>query len=240
MVVEVSIASTTPPTGPEKPPEPQATPKAESQERPEWLPEKFKSAEELAKAYGELESKLGAPKAEEPKPAEEPAPQVTEDRFASFEAEFAEKGELSEESFKALEEMGIPKRLVDAYLTGVQASAAREVEKIYSVAGGEQKYQELVQWAATSLPGDEITALNELIEQGGDKALFAVKSIKRSYELSNGAGPSRLIQGDGPGDVDSYQDYQQLLLDMGSKKYQEDPGFRDRVAKKLARSKGVI
>ena len=28
------------------------------QERPEWLPEKFKSAEDLAKAYGELESYL--------------------------------------------------------------------------------------------------------------------------------------------------------------------------------------
>ena len=28
-------------------------------ERPEWLPEKYKSGEDLAKAYGELESKLG-------------------------------------------------------------------------------------------------------------------------------------------------------------------------------------
>ncbi len=34
--------------------EPQA-----QQERPEWLPEKFESAEALAKAYGELESKMG-------------------------------------------------------------------------------------------------------------------------------------------------------------------------------------
>ena len=28
-------------------------------ERPEWLPEKYKSGEDLAKAYKELESKLG-------------------------------------------------------------------------------------------------------------------------------------------------------------------------------------
>ena len=33
-----------------------------SDSRPEWLPEKFKSAEDLAKAYSELEKKLGAPK----------------------------------------------------------------------------------------------------------------------------------------------------------------------------------
>ena len=32
---------------------------ADNPERPDWLPEKFKSAEDLAKSYGELESKLG-------------------------------------------------------------------------------------------------------------------------------------------------------------------------------------
>ena len=32
---------------------------AKTEERPEWLPEKYKSGEDLAKAYKELESKLG-------------------------------------------------------------------------------------------------------------------------------------------------------------------------------------
>ena len=39
-------------------------------DRPEWLPEKFESAEELAKSYGELEKKLGDTNTEET-PAEE-------------------------------------------------------------------------------------------------------------------------------------------------------------------------
>ncbi len=33
---------------------------ASAPERPEWLPEKYNTAEDLAKAYKELESKLGA------------------------------------------------------------------------------------------------------------------------------------------------------------------------------------
>ena len=37
--------------------EPQAE---ETQERPEWLPEKFKSAEDMANAYAELEKRMGA------------------------------------------------------------------------------------------------------------------------------------------------------------------------------------
>ncbi len=31
-----------------------------TEERPEWLPEKFSSAEEMAKSYSELEKKIGA------------------------------------------------------------------------------------------------------------------------------------------------------------------------------------
>ena len=34
--------------------------------RPDWLPEKFKSAEDLAKAYSELEKKQSAPTEEAP------------------------------------------------------------------------------------------------------------------------------------------------------------------------------
>lgn len=63
-------------TGTEKPaaapaasPAPGTPPAADA--RPAWLPEKFKSAEELAIAYGHLESKLGAAPAD--KPADAPA-----------------------------------------------------------------------------------------------------------------------------------------------------------------------
>ena len=40
-------------------------------ERPEWLPEKFKSVEEMAKAYSALEGKLGQPQQEEQEEVDE-------------------------------------------------------------------------------------------------------------------------------------------------------------------------
>ena len=43
----------------------QEAPVETSNERPEWLPEKFANAEELAKAYGALEKKMSS-KPEEP------------------------------------------------------------------------------------------------------------------------------------------------------------------------------
>ena len=54
----------------EKPVEQQQQPETElpqeENDRPQWLPEKFKSAEDMAQAYSELEKKLGqAPKEEQ-------------------------------------------------------------------------------------------------------------------------------------------------------------------------------
>ena len=42
-----------------------------SEDRPEWLPEKFQNAEELAKAYGSLEKEFSNRDKEEVKPTEE-------------------------------------------------------------------------------------------------------------------------------------------------------------------------
>jgi len=50
-----SITITEDPTGPEAPIEAEQD---NSSARPEWLPEKFQSPEDLAKSYAELEKKL--------------------------------------------------------------------------------------------------------------------------------------------------------------------------------------
>ena len=47
-------------TGPEAPQE-EAPQDNQPSERPEWLPEKFKTPEDLAKSYSELEKKLSSP-----------------------------------------------------------------------------------------------------------------------------------------------------------------------------------
>ena len=85
-----------------------------SSERPGWLPEKFANAEELAKAYGELEKKFSGKPEEtaktedlnikETKPEENKAGEL--DKFYN---EFHEKGELSENSYSELSNLGLSK-----------------------------------------------------------------------------------------------------------------------------------
>ena len=106
---------------------------------------KFKSVEDLAASYKELEGKLGqkeeAPESStEEKTEETKAEETTE--FNAVEAygeniagildeagidaadlnnRFAESGELSEEDYSKLESKGLPKSLVDTYVAGLQA-----------------------------------------------------------------------------------------------------------------------
>ena len=90
--------------------------------KPEGLPEKFNSVEDLAKSYAELEAKLGT-NTEQPVKEETPvqetqkgeldiAENVVENAgldMNSLADEYAENGKLNDESYQALEKSGIPK-----------------------------------------------------------------------------------------------------------------------------------
>ena len=97
---------------------------AQAEAEQQMLAGKFKDAEELEKAYLELQSKLGErteepaePEVEEPEQQEEDQPEeddATADMILQMNDEYLEKGELSTESLDKLKEMS-SSDLVDAY-----------------------------------------------------------------------------------------------------------------------------
>ena len=103
--------------------------------RPEWLPEKFKSAEELVASYQELEKKLGQPKQEAEETITEEQRETIQEQenevaqvmdkagldFNVFQKEYEENGELSNEAYDALSKAGFPKTLVDTWIQGQEA-----------------------------------------------------------------------------------------------------------------------
>ena len=105
-----SITITEPETGPDAP----IAEDNQASERPDWLPEKFNSPEDLAKSYTELEKKLSAPK-ETPADNEATTDETSTDdnestipNFDKFSQVFADGGALSVDSFAELEQMGYP------------------------------------------------------------------------------------------------------------------------------------
>lgn len=230
--------------------------------RPSWLPEKFKSAEQMAEAYSALESKLGsqgAEPAEQPteEPAAEPAaetppqegleiqtpeqePAESQDAFlVKYENEFAEHGKLSDGSYEELAKHGLSRRHVDAYIAGIQATQKAEESRVYDAVGGQENFAAMSAWAAENMPEGEIKRLNEMFSSGGDDATLAARALVAAYQ---GAGQKRpsLVEADSmpSGSADGmYESYRQLMRDIGSPEYKEDPAFRKRVEDKLTRTR---
>lgn len=222
-----------------------------SEDRPEWLPEKFKSPEELAKAYAELESKIGKapPKETEAKPldipnpaeaTEEQANQTLADRglnMEKFSAEFSQNGSLSPESYKELEAAGIPQATVDLYIEGQKALATQYESTVKAEVGGDESYTQMVDWAKSNMSPAEIQAFNAAVSSGSiDQAKLAVLGLQARYTSVNGSEPKRTIGGKSSATADVFESTAQLIAAMRDPRYKNDPAYRASVQNKLARS----
>lgn len=217
--------------------EQQSKPMTYEEERPAWLPEKFESPEAMAEAYANLESKLGQPseEAEVPEHEQKTGNVEYDNTIEGASNEFAENGELSPETYEALEKQGLNKAMVDTYIAGQQAIVAQQQMEITNEIGGMQEYQKLANWAAETLSEEDLDAYNETVESGTvAQAKFAIKAL---YSQFQAAGSPRLAQGsvNGTG-VPPFQSRAQVTAAMRDARYDSDPAYRDEVLQRLARS----
>ena len=233
-------------------------PAPSDEERPEWLPEKFRSPPDMAKAYAELERKLSSssPDKEEeehgeedeasddevqPETANEAAKEAVENAGLNFDElsnKYWDKGGLEDADYKALEKAGIPKNVVDQFIAGQQAVVAQTRQTVFNTVGGEEVYTSMQEWAADTLSKSEIDAYNRAVDSGNmDTAMMAVKGLKARFEAEAGYEPRTSAMGDGTSKTASvYRSVAELQVDMANPLYQKDPAFRRDVENKLSRS----
>lgn len=215
-------------------------------ERPDWLPEKFKSPEDMAKAYSQLESKMGSNEentdTEEYSGSETPnqVNELLDDRgldFDVFQQEYAELGGLTEDAYEALEKAGFPPEMVDSWIEGQNAVAEKMTTEIKSVVGGEAEYDTLMEWASQNLPEQDIDAYNATMEsQNPDMIRLAVQGLNARYRSE---GEPNLVQG-GTGQATtggSFESTAELTAAMNDPRYDKDPAYRQQVANKLRKSR---
>jgi hypothetical protein len=217
------------------------------QEKPDWLPEKFNSPEDMAKAYGELEKQFTQSRQAETQekvpevetPDVEDAKEAVESVGLDFDAmsqEFMDTGELSEATYAELAEKGIPQEIVDAYINGQQAIASGIHNEIYNSVGGQDNYNSMINWATENMNEGEIDAFNNAVNSGSlDTARLAVEGLSSRFRSVNGTEPN-LVEGKSSSSVDAYQSWAQVTKDMKSAEYTKDAAYREAVQKKLSRS----
>lgn len=205
-----------------------------SEDRPDWLPKKFANAEDLAKAYSELEKKMSAPKEEvKTKQVQQPSENSSLQKYFD---EYASSSELSDKSYQELSKMGLSKELVNDYIEGQKAVADREVRAIQEVVGGADNYGKVIDWAKNNLSQEEAEAFNATLDTGTTgQVKLAVAAIAARAGISKEA-KSQMIEADtGSVELDSFKSVAQVTKAMNDPRYQTDPAYR-KVENKLARS----
>lgn len=217
----------------------------QSSERPEWLPEKFNSAEDMAKSYAELEKKMSGGKtadAETPTeiPTNDDAKEVAENAGLDFDAlqtEYSANGGLSDETFESISKSGIPRDVVESYIAGQEALASRIRTDMYSSVGGEENYGSMMSWASNNLSESEINSYNNVMGSADSNQIqLAVRGLHAQYQSDTGSNPT-LLSGNTPANAGSrFESVAQITAAMRDPKYQTDPAYRKTVEDKLARS----
>jgi len=213
-----------------------------TEQKPEWLPEKFKSAEELAKAYSELEKKFSSNnkevKQEAPKNKSE---EIKTEGFTldKYNQEYVEAGVLSENSYAELAKLGLDKNLVDGYIEGQKAISENYQKQIYNEVGSQEQYTQLVDWASKNLSSEEVESFNDVVSNGSIQAMkFAVRGLMATAGMKQSSTKQQdLFQGDSDFiSVDAFQSIAQVTQAMNDPRYEKDPAYRKEVTDKIARS----
>lgn len=210
-------------------------------DRPEWLPEKFKSPEALAEAYAELERKISSNTPEAPSEDVGDVKSVVTAAGVDFDAmqtEYNTNGELSEATYTRLSEAGFPKGLVDGWIAGQKALATQATNNILSEVGGEKVYAKATEWAATNLSEGERAAYNKVVANGTvDEVVFAMKGlIARSgvTEVTTPPPSEKMVDGSSStAGVTPYGSVDEFKADMRNQAYSKDASFRAKVDARL-------
>ena len=224
---------------------------------------KFKSQDELLKAYQELEKKNSQPKEETPNetPTDEATDTTSEEQSEEVEATEVDKvllkaseayekdGQLSAETIEELSKLD-SKELIESYVkfysqNQQQAQAAQiqqqEMTEIQNIAGGADGYNEMINWASENLSDTDIEAFNSVTASANVAAIkFAVESLSNKWKNAEGY-EANLVTGKGGKDVvQPYRSNAELARDINNPRYSSDPAFRADVEARLERSKDLL
>jgi hypothetical protein len=214
-------------------------------QEPELLLGKFKSQDDLAKAYQELEKKLG--QAPQPTPASEDAlqpqgytaEQAVEVYGKDAVEALATKGiDLADVMFKAdsgqdisehydtlAETFNVPRQVVENYVSKAQpvqaqstALSEQDAAQLKAMVGGEDGFQQLSQWAANNLQPQELADYNAVVDSGNKAAIsWALKAIQARVAAPDAVVEPKLYGGGEAAPAAKFESQQQVLDAMNKR-----------------------
>ena len=217
---------------------------------------KFKSAEDLEKAYKELESKLGKKEeastedndetsteesVDEPVESLSDTAQFIQEASAEY---FSNNNSLTPDTIQKLKELP-SNQLIDAYMElqkdatiQQQTLTDADANQILSSIGGEDVYNEALGWAVDNLKPDEVAAFDNVINSGNKDAIFfAANALVQRYQNDVGFEGKR-VSGKAvkAQSAKAFRSQAELARAISDPRYRTDPAYRQEVIQRLSAS----
>ena len=212
---------------------------------------KYKNAQELEKAYKELESKIGVQNPPDQESVESKEPEVKEEKTAvetafleSLWDESQQEGDFKQETLDKLKGLD-PTKLAQEYLNyraGNQPPEPRslskeDVKELHNVTGGQKGYNDMIKWAVSNIDKSERDMFDAVIDSGDKQAAyFAVQAMNYRYNDSQGVDAPLLTGKAASPKTSGFKSQAALVAAMSDPRYDNDPAYRQEVMEKLARS----
>ena len=216
-------------------------------EQENLLAGKYKNAEELEKAYIELQGKIGDPKEEKEEPTQELEIEKEEKELEEPDTSFLDRlwdeanTKYTDETMQELSKMN-PNELARQYIKYRSDNEQPQitddqVNQLKGIAGGEKEYKGMMDWASNNLQQNEIDMYDKVMEKGDPTACyFAVQALKYRFDDASGV-EGEMLTGKAPSNKgDQFKSNAQLVEAMSDPKYENDPAYRREVMEKLERS----
>lgn len=159
--------------------------------------------------------------------------------FKALEDEYNKNGQLSSASLEALANAGYPKEVVDAYISGVEATQEKFYNAVVGFAGGEDEYRQVAQFVSSQ--GDKaVQDFNDTINTGNLGVInMVIQGVKANMKAVNGT-TNQTILGQSTGgtadNTNAFLSKQQMLDAMNDPRYDKDPIYRKQVEQKIINS----
>lgn len=123
----------------------------------------------------------------------------------------------------------------------LQEYEQKEVESaVFNIAGGQEQYSEMVQWAESGLPAEEVEAYNSVMEEGTkEQKMLAARALKAIYSSEVGVEGERLGAAKRTSTENTaFQSDDELYAAMANPLYSEDSpageAYRQKVQTRMA------
>lgn len=159
-------------------------------------------------------------------------------------------GTISEEHYKELESTGLTRNVIDSYLAGLKPKEGTEqvaadpsfpeYEDIVGIAGGEDKYMEMLQWMDGNISKEELQEFDKIVDaekRNIPKVTLAVQEMFTRYKNAMGVEP-RLISGRTSSSPNTrvFRSNAEVVAAMRDPRYKTDIAFQHEVQRRLAES----